>query len=195
MFSCSKNEIVVLFLTTRWIPSALLLGFNAGLVVGVAMGRLSFPSSSHPNAERNLVTITICITLSYVFLTLPIVIYITAFASKLDDRCSGYHSKEVLRAVGNCLQLLEHIIHVIFMAGLNSAFRKELKVFLRLEKSSVGKEDSAGVAGGEEEVSRRGKAYQLTPRLERSTSGAPVNLRLNHSVTPSPSTRNTMLEP
>lgn len=78
------------------------------------------------------------------------------------------------------------------MAGLNSAFRKEIKVFLRLEKSTVGKEDSAG---GGEEVSRRGKAYQLTPRLERSTSGVPVNLRLDHSVTPNPSTRNTMLEP
>lgn len=184
-----------MFFATRWIPSALLLVFNGGLVVAVIRGRLSFPSSSHPKAERNLIIITICITLSYVFLSLPIVVYITAFASKLEDRCSGLHSKEILRAVGNCLQLLEHIIHVIFMAGLNSAFRKELKVFLRLE-NNVGKEDSAGGAGGGEEVSRRGKAYQLTPRLERSTSGVAGNLRLDHSVTPNPSTRNTMmLEP
>ncbi|KAK3850424.1 hypothetical protein Pcinc_042873 [Petrolisthes cinctipes] len=182
-------------LVIRWIPSTLLLGFNAGLVVGVARGRLSFPSASHPNAERNLVTITICITFSYIFFSLPIVVYITAFASKLDDRCSGLHSKEILRAVGNCFQLLEHIVHVFFMAGLNSAFRKELKVFLRLEQSTVEKEDYAGGIKGEEEVSRKGKGSQLTPRLERSTNGAAVNLRLDHSVTPNPSTRNTMLEP
>ncbi|KAK4290233.1 hypothetical protein Pmani_036854 [Petrolisthes manimaculis] len=185
---------IIFSLCIRWIPSTLLLGFNAGLVVGVARGRLSFPSASHPNAERNLVTITICITFSYIFFSLPIVVYITAFASKLEDRCSGLHAKEILRAVGNCFQLLEHIVHVFFMAGLNSAFRKELKVFLRLDQSTVEKENYVGGTIGEEEVSRRGKGYQLTPRLERSTNGTAGNLRLDHSVTPNPSIRNTMLE-
>ncbi|KAK4304564.1 hypothetical protein Pmani_023444 [Petrolisthes manimaculis] len=180
---------IIFSLCIRWIPSTLLLGFNVGLVVGVAKGRLSFPSASHPNAERNLVTITICITFSYIFFSFPILVYITAFASKLEDRCSGLHSKEILRAVGNCFQLLEHIVHVFFMAGLNLAFRKELKVFLRLDQSTVEKEDYVG-----EEVSRRGKGYQLTPKLERSTNGTAGNLRLDHSVTPNPSTRNTMLE-
>lgn len=172
-----------------------MLVFNGGLVAAVIMGRLSFPSSSHPKAERNLIIITICITLSYVFLSLPIVVYITAFASKLDDRCSGLHSKELLKAVGNCSQLLEHIVHVMFMVGLHAAFRKELKIFLRLDKSAVRKEESTGMTTAEGNMAGRGKGYRLTPRLEQVSSDAAGTSRLGLSVTSDASSRNTILEP
>lgn len=118
-------------------PGCLLVFFNASLVVGVVQGRVNVPVGSQTpgkSGELKLVIITIAITATYILFTFPIMVYITGYAEALPDRCSGNHPKEVLRGVGNVLQLLEHVIHIAFLVGLNSRFRKELKIILRLEK-------------------------------------------------------------
>ena len=106
-------------------------------MLGVVQGRVNLPVGSKMpgrSGERKLVIITIAITASYILFTFPIMIYITGFAEEVPNRCGGNYPKEVLRAVGNTLQLLEHVIHIAFLVGLNSRFRKELKILLLLEK-------------------------------------------------------------
>ncbi|KAG7156107.1 cysteinyl leukotriene receptor 2-like [Homarus americanus] len=121
----------------RWVPCCLLLLFNVGLVIGVMRGRVNFPATGHGtgrSGERTLVITMIAITASYILLTLPITVYIMAYATYVVNRCSEEYPKEVLRAVGNCLQLFEHVIHIVFLVGLNNGFRKELKILLHLEE-------------------------------------------------------------
>lgn len=86
-------------------------------------------------------------------------------------------------------------MHVIFMVGLHSAFRKELKIFLRLDRNPIGNEESTGRTTGDVHTAGRGKGYQLSSRLEQVNSDVAVTSRLDPSVTYDPSCRNTMLEP
>ncbi|XP_042224141.1 uncharacterized protein LOC121868003 [Homarus americanus] len=134
----------------RWVPCCLLLLFNMGLVIGVIRGRVNFPATgngSGRSGERTLVITMIAITASYILLTLPITVYIMAYATDVVNRCSGEHPKEVLGAVGNCLQLFEHVIYIVFLVGLNKGFRKELKILLHLEEN-INQKDPGGVELG-----------------------------------------------
>ncbi|XP_069156306.1 probable G-protein coupled receptor B0563.6 isoform X2 [Procambarus clarkii] len=121
----------------RFVPASLLVVFNVGLVIGVARGRVNFPTTAEGSrraGERTLVITVISITASYILLTLPIIIYVMNYAKHHSDRCYGNHPKEVLRAIGNSFQILEHTIHIIFFLGLNHGFREELKILLYLAK-------------------------------------------------------------
>lgn len=129
------------FLSCRWLPICLLFIFNASLVLGVIQGRVNLPGCSQTpgrTGERKLVVITVVITACYVLFTFPIMVYITGYAKAVDDRCSGSHPKEALRAVGNTLQLFEHVIHIAIYVGLNPRFRKELMSLLGMERAEEG---------------------------------------------------------
>lgn len=124
-------------LYVRWIPSVLMVVFNVGMIVAVVRGRVRHPKTQGKAAgrsEKKLIFIMIAITASYILFTLPITLYIMVFAKKTENRCSGEHPQEVLRGVGNVFQLIEHIIHVLFLVVLNHGFRKEIKILLRLEE-------------------------------------------------------------
>ncbi|KAK8375484.1 hypothetical protein O3P69_008370 [Scylla paramamosain] len=172
-----KVYCVIYGLFIRWFPGCLLIFFNASLVVGIVQGRVNLPvgiKTPGRSGERKLVIITIAITASYILFTFPIMIYITGFAEALPDRCGGNHPKEVLRAVGNTLQLLEHVIHIAFLVGLNSRFRKELKILLRLEKRAD--DDYCHEQDGEKEEPK--SRSKLAPPHSFNT----------HSTTPTPPT-------
>lgn len=171
-------------------PSCLLVFFNTSLVVGVMQGRVNLPAGSQTpggSGERNLIIITIAITISYVLFTIPIMIYITGFAGAEPDRCSANHPKEVLRAVGNSLQLLEHVIHIFFYIGLNRPFRKELKYLLRLEERP---EEGLGAAGGakshygaDEECLERGQRKGNSLELPRASPTLPSSTQSRQTLT------------
>lgn len=158
----------------------MLIFFNAGLVVGIVQGRVNLPVGSKmpgpgKSGERNLVIITIAITACYILFTFPIMIYITGFAEAVSNRCGGNHPKEVLRAVGNTLQLLEHVLHIAFLVGLNSRFRKEIKILLWLEERADGDDHCQDQDGEKGEAKNSGK---LAPPVSFNT----------HSTTPTPPT-------
>ena len=149
-------------------------------------GRVNLPVDSKEagrSGERKLVIITIAITASYILFTFPIMIYITGYADTLPDRCSGNHPKEVLRGVGNALQLLEHVIHIGFLVGLNRRFRKELKILLGFQDSTgeSGIDNHCTEENGEErEHKKRGKlAPSPSPNL---TSSTPTRLTLTQDL-------------
>lgn len=162
-------------------PGCLLLFFNASLVVGVVQGRVNLPVGSQTpgkNGERKLVIITIAITATYILFTLPIMIYITGYAEALPNRCSGNHPTEVLRGVGNVLQLLEHVIHIAFLVGLNSRFRKELKILLRLEERSggCGVDNYGAEKDGETGEHKSGKLAQSQPTLTQNLGASTIDV-------------------
>lgn len=177
-------------------PNCLLIFFNASLVVGIARGLVNLPVGSQTNGkngERRLAIITVAITASYVLFTIPIMIYITGFASYVENRCSDNHPKEVLRAVGNTLQLFEHIIHIAFYVGLNERFRKELKYLLRLaerpEEAAEGLGDAIGGmthygADGEcmEKGQRKGNHLELAQASPSSHSNTPSQPTLSQDL-------------
>lgn len=174
----------------RWVPSCLLIFFNTSLVVGVMQGRVNLPVSSQTpgsSGERNLIIITIAITVSYALFTFPIMVYITGYAGPEPDRCSAYHPKEVLRAVGNSLQLFEHVIHIAFYIGLNRPFRKELKYLLRLEERP---EEGLGAAvgakshyGADEECLERGQGKGNSLELPRTSPSLPSSTQSRQTLT------------
>lgn len=179
-----KVYLGVLGLFIRWVPCAFLLVFNVGLVVGVVRGRITFPAAqeSARGGEKTLIATTIAITASYILLTFPITVYIMGYNTHVDNRCSGRHPKEVLRAVGNVLQLLEHVVHIVFLIGLYHGFRRELKILLRLERRG---EAAAGT------VHKEGHVVNLS----QYGGGGPLCLTLP-SITPDThsSTRPTLVD-
>lgn len=104
---------------------------------------------------------------------------------------SGYHPQEILRGVGNILQLLEHVIHIFFLMGLNHGFRRELRVLFGLEKASSTKTPAGN---GEVENGKLG--------LSQSHGGVPLELKVHrgqqNSLSPTPdvskSSRHTFSE-
>lgn len=131
-----KVYLAVFGMFIRWIPCCLLLLFNLGLVIGVVRGRITFPGTQEfgKGGERTLIATTIAITATYILFTFPITVFIIGYNTHLEDRCSGGYAREILRAVGNVFQLLEHIVHILFFIGLYHGFRRELKILLFLEK-------------------------------------------------------------
>lgn len=122
-------------LYVRWIPSVLMVVFNVGMIVAVVKGRVRHPKTQGKAAgrsEKKLIFIMIAITASYILFTLPITLYIMVFAKKTENRCGGEHPQEVLRGVGNVFQLIEHIIHVLFLVVLNHGFKQEIKIMMGL---------------------------------------------------------------
>ncbi|KAG7156110.1 G-protein coupled receptor [Homarus americanus] len=119
------------------LPSCFMAVFNIGLVVGVMEGRVRLPAATQGEArtnERALVTTMIAMTASYVLLILPITVYLISYAEHLLNRCHCDYTYELFRHLANCLQLLEHVIHIVFLTALNRKFRQELKIILEGKK-------------------------------------------------------------
>ncbi|XP_064096884.1 uncharacterized protein LOC135208526 [Macrobrachium nipponense] len=169
------REVYFIFheLIIRWIPGLLLVIFNASLVAAIAIGRLSNPTSSHRSKKRDEFRLTITligITCSFIICTFPNTIYSIWFAANIKEKCYGDH--EVFRAVSNNLQLLEHVLHIVFLSMLNPSFRNELAHFLTCTPSP----DSPNEAL---QSSRDLQMYQIN---RRSASHSPFPGRSpNHS--------------
>ncbi|XP_050687056.1 uncharacterized protein LOC126980826 [Eriocheir sinensis] len=191
MFYSTWHKVYSVFygLLIRWVPNCLLIFFNTSLVVGVMQGRVNLPAGSQTpggSGERNLIIITIAITISYALFTLPIMIYITGYAGPEPDRCSAYHPKEVLRAVGNSLQLFEHVIHIAFYIGLNRPFRNELKYLLRLEErpeEGLGSGRSQESLRADEECLERGQRKGNSLELPRASPSLPSSTQSRQTLT------------
>ncbi|KAK3883119.1 hypothetical protein Pcinc_012547 [Petrolisthes cinctipes] len=117
----------------RWSPDLLLAAFNLSLVVAVWQGRVHSQSSRVGQQdgrtwERSLVLTMMTMATFYISLTLPITLVQTRYTTHSLDQCHTSNPQETLRQVGHCLQLLEHIIHPIFLACFNPTFRRELQL-------------------------------------------------------------------
>ncbi|XP_045594840.1 probable G-protein coupled receptor B0563.6 isoform X2 [Procambarus clarkii] len=153
MYKKNWHEIVRIFyaLMVRWLPCSLMLVFNASLVVGVVKQRIRFPATKkRRSGEKALAIITIAMTASYIILTLPITIYLTYYAELLPNRCHCDYPYELFRHIGNTLQLLEHVLHILFLVTLNHKFRRELKILLHLEVRTKEGDYSTRDEGGAE---------------------------------------------
>lgn len=121
----------------RWGPDLLLAIFNLSLVVAVWRGRVHSQTSRVGQQEgrtweRALVLTMITMTTFYISLTLPITLVQTKYTAHIPDRCHTSYPQETLQQIGHCLQLLEHIIHPIFLACFNPTFRRELLLALHV---------------------------------------------------------------
>ncbi|KAK7077088.1 hypothetical protein SK128_007498 [Halocaridina rubra] len=111
----------------RWIPGVLLFVFNVGLVIAITTNRLNSPASCLRKKKMNefRVTLTsIAITGSFIVCTFPNTVFVVWFSENVENQCYGHH--EVFRGVANILQLLEHVVHIVFLVMLNPSFRCEL---------------------------------------------------------------------
>lgn len=141
-------------LMVRWLPCAILIVLNFGLVLGVVKGRVKFPrvkeeverkaTKAAPGMKRQLkrnkqenvlVATAIAMTASYVVLTMPITIFLTGYAAASDSRCKEPSPRETLRHVGNIAQILEHVLHGVFLFFINPCFRQEMLCLLQCKKS------------------------------------------------------------
>ncbi|KAG0711113.1 putative G-protein coupled receptor [Chionoecetes opilio] len=143
----------------RWLPYALMFVFNVSLVIAVSMGKVKFPrqavmdheqlDGARPGArqkKRNkegiLVATVIAMTASYVLFTLPITIFLTGFADTGTDRCKYYNPKEMLRHMGNTLQVVEHVLHIFFLVLINPRFRREMLSLVRCRGATTEEGDT-----------------------------------------------------
>uniref|UniRef100_A0A0P4WI41 G-protein coupled receptors family 1 profile domain-containing protein n=1 Tax=Scylla olivacea TaxID=85551 RepID=A0A0P4WI41_SCYOL len=181
-------------LMVRWLPYGLLAVFNFSLVVAVSLGKVRFPGTAATevtkvdpatgtlrsgnrrqarNSERVLVVTVIAMTASYVVLTLPITIFLTALAGADTDRCSSPSPEETLRHVGNIFQLLEHVLHAVFLVLINPRFRRETLRLLGCRDSSGGEGDTTtpddDLASATRPVSSASRSYSLVVKVRNST--------------------------
>lgn len=70
---------------------------------------------------------------SYIVFMLPLSFYCVTFTESLSDPCCNYYPQQLFLDVGISLQILEHVIHMLFLLLLNCKFRKEVRIFLHLE--------------------------------------------------------------
>ncbi|XP_053649305.1 probable G-protein coupled receptor B0563.6 [Cherax quadricarinatus] len=178
------RSVFALFI--RWVPACFLLVFNLGLIVGVVRGRINFPTTtqgSSRSGEKTLIITMISITASYILLVLPITIYITGYAEYREDRCTGRLSQEILRAVGNCLQIFEHSIHIFFLAGLNHGFRDEMKILFHMGKRNT--EEVETLENGQLGVSHSqlGGLQVTSHREQQKSASAPPVLAFTNRQT------------
>ncbi|XP_050689128.1 uncharacterized protein LOC126981726 [Eriocheir sinensis] len=141
-------------LLVRWLPCALLIVLNFGLVLAVVIGRVKLPRSRDEvkakvsklesrakrqlkinKQEKVLVATAIAMTASYVVMTMPITIFLTGYAKSNDNRCTESSPAETLRHVGNIAQILEHVLHGVYLLLINPSFRQELLCLLQCKKS------------------------------------------------------------
>ncbi|XP_063850041.1 uncharacterized protein LOC135094150 [Scylla paramamosain] len=181
-------------LMVRWLPYGLLAVFNFSLVMAVSLGKVRFPGAAATevtkvdpatgalrsgnrrqarNSERVLVATVIAMTASYVVLTLPITIFLTAFAGTDTDRCSSPSPEETLRHVGNIFQLLEHVLHAVFLVLINPRFRRETLRLLGCRDSPGGEGDTTtpddDLASATRPVSSASRSYSLVVKVRNST--------------------------
>ncbi|XP_068233917.1 uncharacterized protein [Palaemon carinicauda] len=174
-----KLYFVLNELAIRWLPGLLLVIFNASLIVAIAMGRLSNPTSTHRTKRRTEFRLTITligITSSFIICTFPNTINSVWFSDNLDEKCYGKH--EVFRAVSNNLQLLEHVLHIAFLSMLIPSFRSELISFLTCTSSPDSQNET-------DQSSRDLQMYQINRRSGHSPFP-------NKSPSPSPYTHKRM---
>ncbi|XP_050689020.1 uncharacterized protein LOC126981626 [Eriocheir sinensis] len=142
-------------LLVRWLPCALLIVLNFGLMLAVVTGRVKLPRAQGEveakaskveagkqrqlkknKQEKVLVATAIAMTASYVVMTMPITIFLTGYAKPNATRCTESSPEENLRHVGNITQMLEHVLHGVYLLLINPSFRKELLCLLRCRKST-----------------------------------------------------------
>nr|XP_053649593.1 neuropeptide F receptor-like [Cherax quadricarinatus] len=128
--------------TMKWLPSCLILVFNASLVFGVVIRRIKFRAAkeSGKRRERNLIILSIALAASHILLTLPITVYFIKYGELQLDRCCSNLPRDLFLHVANILQLLESIIPIMFQVALNHNFKKELKILLKLEERTIDSE-------------------------------------------------------
>ncbi|XP_050716042.1 formyl peptide receptor-related sequence 6-like isoform X2 [Eriocheir sinensis] len=112
-----------------WLPCALLIVLNFGLVLAVVTKRVKVPR------EKMLVATAIVMTASYVVMTMPITIFLAGYAAANDNRCTESSPKETLRHIGNITQILEHVLHGVYLLLINPSFRQELICLLQCRRS------------------------------------------------------------
>ncbi|KAG0727388.1 putative G-protein coupled receptor B0563.6 [Chionoecetes opilio] len=149
-------------LIVHWLPYALMYVFNVSLVIAVSLGKVRFPRSAakgaadheHQGAARTgaqqtkrnkegiLVATMIAMTASYVLFTLPIAIFLTGFADTGTERCKYYNPKEMLRHIGNILQLAERVLHIFFLLLIYPRFRREMMSLVRRRSATTEEGDT-----------------------------------------------------
>ncbi|KAG0724221.1 hypothetical protein GWK47_041085 [Chionoecetes opilio] len=149
-------------LILHWLPYALMFVFNMSLVIAVSLGKVRFPRSAakgaadheHQGAARTgaqqtkrnkegiLVATVIAMTASYVLFTLPLAIFLAGFADTGADRCKYYSPKEMLRHMGDILQLAERVLHIFFLLLIYPRFRREMMSLVRGRGATIEKGDT-----------------------------------------------------
>ena len=179
----------------RWLPSGVLFVLNFSLVTAVILGKVKLPGEAGEaenekaragtsmdtlrkgsrrmmrNSERILVVTVIAMTASYVLLTLPITIFLTALANTGTERCVTSSPEETLRHIGNILQLLEHVLHVFFLFLINPRFRRETLYLLRCRESGADEDTNSPddqLTSGNRPVSHANRYSSITVRVRDS---------------------------
>lgn len=132
-----------------WLPSVMLSVLNFSLVLAVISGRVKLPRAKAAEVEADmhrsfntnkqetvLVATSLAMTASYVVMTIPIAIFLSCYAEFNDNRCTESTPKETLRHIGNIFQILEHILHSVYLFLINPSFRQGLISLFQCKKEN-----------------------------------------------------------
>lgn len=124
----------------RWIPFIFMVILNLGFIIAIIKRRSdqeNFTRGVIKKKEKDLVLTMVAMITSYILFVLPVTFYRASIPQWPQDRCCVYHTESVVGYVFIFFVVIEYVgVDVIFLLLLNSKFRKEVNIRLRLERNT-----------------------------------------------------------